>query len=132
MVKVDLSIDIRGTVFEAGMQRGLLRRMNEGLDEVAKIGEGDVKSQLYPGHGFVTGNLREAVAGDLIDDLVAVIDAGEHIQGKNIVYAEWIEAGKSRRPTRFRGYRMFARTTRRLRDLPVNEIIGAKIVRFLR
>ena len=61
------------------------------LDEAAMFGETAVKTQLFPGHGLITGFLRESVTGTRVDSLHAVIDAGEVTQGKNVVYANFIE-----------------------------------------
>ena len=61
------------------------------LDEAAMFGETAVKTQLFPGHGLITGFLRESVTGIRVDSLHAVIDAGEVTQGKNVVYANFIE-----------------------------------------
>ena len=61
------------------------------LDEAAMFGETAVKTQLFPGHGLITGYLRESVTGTRVDSLHAVIDAGEVTQGKNVVYANFIE-----------------------------------------
>lgn len=61
------------------------------LDEAAMFGEIAVKQQLFPGHGVVTGFLRESVTGTRIDSLHAVIDAGEVTQGSNVVYSNFIE-----------------------------------------
>lgn len=132
-VDVKINIDVDGPMFRAGIQRGVIEGINDGIDEIMKIGEGDVKKQLYVGHGFRTGNLREAVAGDVISDLHGVIDAGAHVEGRNVVYAEWIEGIAARnRSTRFKGYRMFRNTTAKLNAMPLGEIIVGKIVGFLR
>lgn len=132
-VDISVTIDTRGALFDRGLQRGLVQGLNEGIDTITKIGESEVKKQLYPGHGFQTGRLREAVAGDLIEDLRGVVDAGQHVEGRNVVYADWIEGISPRnRTTRFKGYRMFRFATKLIEALPMNEIIGGKIMRYLR
>lgn len=119
MTAPGVEVKLTGPLFQPGVSRKIVNEINQALDKVAKVGEGHVKQQLYPGHGLITGNLRESVAGDLVKDLHAVIDAGEHVQGANVVYAEAVESGRGS----FRGYRMFGRTADYLRQgTAVNEI----------
>lgn len=87
------------------------------LDSTALSGEADVKSQLYPGHGVVTGYLRESVTGTRIDALSAVIDAGEVTQGSNVIYANFIEGL----------YNMFANTSQRINRMGLGRKLREKI-----
>ena len=82
---------------------------------MALVSEERVKSQLWKGHGVVTGHLRRSVSGELVRDLVAQTDAGAVRQGANVVYATWIEGtSKRNKTTRFKGYRMFDKARKKL------------------
>ena len=87
------------------------------LDEAAQFGEIAVKQQLYPGHGLLTGFLRESVTGTRVDRLHAIIDAGEVTQGKNVVYANYIEGL----------YRMFYNAWQLLRRKNLAQLLAKRI-----
>ncbi len=87
------------------------------IDDVVLSGEGLVKEQLYPGHGVVTGFLRESVAGTRIDALGGVIDAGEVLQGKQVVYANYIEGL----------YKMFANARQKLNRMNLGKQLRERI-----
>lgn len=91
------------------------------LDEAAMFGEVTVKSQLYPGHGLRTGFLRESVTGTRVNSLHAVIDAGEVTQGKNVVYANYIESL----------YQMFANALTAIRQKNLGKLLAGRIARRL-
>lgn len=91
------------------------------LDEAAMFGEVTVKSQLYPGHGLRTGFLRESVTGTRVNSLHAVIDAGEVTQGKNVVYANYIESL----------YQMFANALTAIRKKNLGKLLAGRIARRL-
>ena len=74
-----------------------------------------MNEQLYEGHGFITGNLKNHIGADLVDDLVAQVDAGRNRYGGNLVYAAWIEGIGKRNPrSRFKGYHMFENARKRI------------------
>ena len=108
MSSVGMTIEIKGKLFDIGADKRLRDALNEGILRIALVTEGRVNRQLYKGHGVVTGHLRRSIAGELIKDLTAQVDAGAVRQGANVVYASWIE-GKSTRnkTTSFKGYQMF-------------------------
>jgi len=90
---VNSDVQLKGTIFNPRKVEKIIGEEIEGmLDEASMFGETAVKSQLFPGHGLVTGYLRESVSGVRVDSLHAVIDAGEVTQGKNVVYASFIES----------------------------------------
>ena len=91
------------------------------LDEAAMFGETAVKTQLFPGHGLITGFLRESVTGIRVDSLHAVIDAGEVTQGKNVVYANFIEGL----------YHMFLNAWQLLRKKNLPQLLAKRIARRL-
>ena len=74
-----------------------------------------MKDQLYEGHGFVIGDLKRHIGADLVDDLVAQVDAGRDRYGANLVYAAWIEGiDKRNASSRFKGYHMFENARKRI------------------
>ena len=120
MAAVGFDIKQTGPLFAEDMPQNLLEAVNSGLLELALIeGSNDVKDQLYEGHGFVTGNLKNHIGADLVDDLVAQVDAGKNRYGANLEYAAWIEGIGSRNPrSRFKGYHMFENTRKRIEGHP--------------
>jgi hypothetical protein len=95
--------------------------VNRGLLDLVTIeGSNYVKDQLYPGHGRITGNLRNHVGANLIQDNLAVIDAGETRYGADIQYAEKVE----------KRYGMFAKARERIRSTPglYQQYIGDALV----
>ncbi len=77
---------------------------------VANTAVNDVKGQLYPGHGLVTGNLRRSVSmrPDRARREVRV--------GTNVFYAPFVEGAPMGAPRRgrFRGYQMFWQTMQKV------------------
>ena len=116
MAAVGFEIKQTGPLFADDMPQNLIEAVNSGLLELALIeGSNNVKDQLYEGHGFITGNLKNHIGADLVDDLVAQVDAGKNRYGANLVYASWIEGISSRNPrSRFKGYHMFENARKRI------------------
>ena len=118
MAEVGFEIKQTGPLFADDMPQNLIEAVNSGLLELALIeGSNNVKDQLYEGHGFITGNRKNHIGADLVDDLVAQVDAGKNRYGANLVYASWIEGISSRNPrSRFKGYHMFENAFNRLNN----------------
>ena len=116
MAAVGFEIKQTGPLFDKDMPENLVKAVNSGLLELALIeGSNNVKDQLYEGHGFVTGNLKNHIGADLVDDLVAQVDAGRNRYGANLEYAAWIEGIGKRNPrSRFKGYHMFENARKRI------------------
>ena len=116
MAEVGFEIRQTGPMFDKDMPKNLVEAVNSGILELALIeGSNNVKDQLYEGHGFVTGNLKNHIGADLVDDLVAQVDAGKNRYGANLVYAAWIEGIGKRNPrSRFKGYHMFENARKRI------------------
>jgi hypothetical protein len=134
----DPGFEIRATgpLFDADLPQNLVEAANRGLLELATIeGSNNVKDQLYPGHGRITGDLRNHVGADLVDDLVAQIDAGRNRFGANLVYSSWVEGISDRNQrSRFKGYHMFENTYRRINSNAsklAEQYIGERIVEAL-
>lgn len=121
-----------GPIFSNGIERRFKKTMREGLAAIVLHGEGDVKRQLYPGHGLITGALRESVGGHVVSDTTGQIDAGQISQGRNIGYAAFIEGvSPKNRTTRFKGYHMFENTAGRLGSLDLDKFLKDRLVRVL-
>jgi hypothetical protein len=116
MAEVGFTFKQTGPLFDKDMPQNLVEAVNSGILELALIeGSNEVKDQLYEGHGFVTGNLKNHIGADLVDDLVAQVDAGRNRYGGNLVYAAWIEGIGKRNPrSRFKGYHMFENARKRI------------------
>jgi hypothetical protein len=74
------------------------------LARVANRSVTDIKEQLYPGHGLVTGHLRRSMTFEQRDNGMTVSI------GTNVIYGPYIEFG-SRRASRFLGYHMMRNTS---------------------
>ena len=102
---------LKGPIFNKPSQVsiGFQEAVNRGLLDLATIeGSNKVKEQLYPDHGRITGNLRNHLGANLIEDNVAQIDAGEYRYGANLIYSAWVEGISTRNsPEGFEGYQMF-------------------------
>ena len=116
MAEVGFTYKQTGPLFDKDVPKNLIEAVNSGILELATIeGSNEVKDQLYEGHGFVTGNLKNHIGADLVDDLVAQVDAGRNRYGGNLVYAAWIEGIGKRNPrSRFKGYHMFENARKRI------------------
>jgi hypothetical protein len=116
MATVGFTYKQTGPLFDKDMPKNLIEAVNSGILELATIeGSNEVKDQLYEGHGFITGNLKNHIGADLVDDLVAQVDAGRNRYGGNLVYAAWIEGIGKRNPrSRFKGYHMFENARKRI------------------
>ena len=116
-----VKFEVEGPVLGADVPKVMKEIVNRGLLDLAPIeGSNHVKDQLYPGHGRITGNLRNHVGANLIQDNLAVIDAGETRYGADIQYAEKVE----------KRYGMFAKTRERIRSTPglYQQYIGDALV----
>ena len=116
MAEVGFTYKQTGPLFDKDMPKNLIEAVNSGILELATIeGSNEVKDQLYEGHGFITGELKRHIGADLVDDLVAQVDAGRNRYGANLVYAAWIEGVGKRNPrSRFKGYSMFENARKRI------------------
>jgi len=115
--------NISGPLFD-DTQENLAKAFNDSLLDIAVLGSGWVKDQLYRGHGVKTGYLKSSVHGGLVKNFHAQIDAGEQTKGVNVHYASKVEAR----------YTMFKNTFHSLNQKPkeVDDIIEYHIKENLR
>ena len=97
-----------------------LRLANDICTNIALWGEADVKKQLYPGHGYLTGNLQRSIRGHLVRNFHAEIDP------QNVKYAIYVEKGNGRG---FSGYHMFAQTKQRIAKMNWRKMVDSVIKR---
>jgi hypothetical protein len=85
---------ILGPMFEtpSKVSVGFAKAVNRGLLDLATIeGANKVKEQLYPGHGRITGNLRNHIGASIVRDYISQVDAGKARYGENLNYAGRVE-----------------------------------------
>ena len=102
--------------------------VTDSIREIVNEGEKNVKGQLYPGHGLITGHYRRSVHGELTDSLHG------RIHDSLVVYGPWLEGVSSRNDrSRFKGYRAFRNAFQRLeqtKDAIVRKHIARAIGRL--
>ena len=135
---INVGFNVSGPMFAQGLVKEVQHVVNSGLLEYALIeGMNRVKDQLYPGHGRIIGNLRNHIGAKPIADNVIRIDAGQTLMpnGKDIVYAAWVEGVDRRnRTSRFKGYKMFENTKNYLNSRPdlQDKYIAKRIVEIIK
>ncbi len=135
---IKVGFTAKGPMFEQNLVKEVQHVVNSGLLEYALIeGMNRVKDQLYPGHGRIIGNLRNHIGAKPIADNVIRIDAGQTLMpnGKDIVYAAWVEGVDRRnRTSRFKGYKMFENTKNYLNSRPdlQDKYIAKRIVEIIK
>jgi len=132
------SVKLNGPLFDAPRQlsMGIQEAVDRGLLDLAQFeGANRVKEQLYPGHGRVTGNLRNHIGAKMTNH-VAQFDAGETLaaDGRNLVYASWVEGISARnQSSSFKGYGMFKKAYDHIDNNPklYEKYIGDAIIEAL-
>ena len=87
MSRLGFQVELKGKLFSPTVDKELVKALNKGITRMALVSEERVKSQLWKGHGVVTGHLRRSVSGELVRDLVAQTDAGAVRQGANVLFS---------------------------------------------
>jgi hypothetical protein len=131
--KTSAEFKIKGPVFQKPLK--LAEAVNRGLLDLATIeGSNKVKEQLYPGHGLITGNLRNHIGASIVRDFIAQVDAGEERYGRNLIYAAWVEGVSPRnKKSVFKGYHMFENAYNHINNNPklFDDYIGDALVEAL-
>jgi hypothetical protein len=112
MPELIVETKVSGRITDKTLPKDIEAKVADALVEIAELeGVQNVRDQLYPGHGYVTGRLFRSISSALTDSLRVQIDAGKHRYGKNLSYAAWVE-GTSKKNVRasFKGYGMFQKT----------------------
>ena len=73
-LQVGISVELTGKIADPRLEGQIKDAINSGLHELAEIeGANYVRSQLYPGHGFRTGNLKNHINADIVGDFNAQV-----------------------------------------------------------
>lgn len=103
---LEVDVDTHGPLFDGQAQVALTAFLEDAKRAIAKQGAEDVRQELRPGHGYLTGAYRSHVHASLD----RVVDGG-------VVYGPWLEGvGSRNRTTRFKGYHTFRLVKQRLRE----------------
>jgi len=138
MAKPTTSFKLHGPMFKkpAQISMGFQAAVNRGLLDLAQFeGANRVKEQLEPGHGRITGNLRNHISASFVRDNVTQVDAGEERYGRNLVYSNWVEGIDDRNRARpgFPGWHMFQNAYDHIQNNPelYEKYIGDAIIEAL-
>jgi hypothetical protein len=120
MPAMEVQVEIKGRIKDVDkMKRNILKAANDGLLELGlEEAVPKVKDQLYPGHGFVTGQLHRSIDASPQGDLVVQIDAGKSRYGANLKYANRIE----------NRYKMFGNMASSITVAMYERFVGKKIM----
>ena len=150
--KAAVQISVSGPMMDAAsIDTGIEKVYEQALDLMGLVTEARVKEQLRKGKGVVTGHLRRSIGGELKDSLTFQVDAGETRQGKNVVYAQWVERGHGKgdskyseeatyfkptaeipvNPNPFQGYGMFANARKQLEKEDPDKYYSTAVKRHL-
>ena len=104
-----VEVKLRGPLLEGRAPAIITEAIKAAVADVTAEGERDVKLQLRPGHGLVSGHYRRSIHGETGSALHG------RIHDSNVVYGPWLEGVSSRnQTTRFKGYAMFRNATQQL------------------
>ena len=87
MIMADANFVIKTNNVQA-VKDALDAQMKRGLWAIGATAEGYAKDQLYDGHGFDTGRLRNSISHAETEDAVYI--------GTNVEYAPYVELGTSK------------------------------------
>lgn len=106
-----MSIRVRsvGPVFDGRAERALQRGSDDAERDIALYAEKIIKDRLDQVLKHPTGFYRSQVKAE-------PSGARWRVHDSRVVYGPWLETGKNRRRTRFRGYRTFRWASRRVRS----------------
>ena len=123
---VSVAVRLSGPIFSGRAPGRIKSALKDAISEMVAIGERDVKGQLRPGHGLITGHYRRSIHGELKSSVLGIV----HDSG--VVYGPWLEGvGSRNKTTRFKGYAMFRNMTQRL-EAKSGGILGKHVKRLAR
>ena len=94
---------------------------------ITREGEAKVESQLYPGHGVLTGEYKRSVIHQLRKgSLHGVITDDLSVKGKVLEGGRYYGSGR-----RFKGYHQFRKATAHLRKI-AREVAGKKYAKAIK
>ncbi len=117
-------VGLRGPIFGAAAALAVRRAGGDIISDLVAFGEREVKLQLVPGHGLITGHYRRSINGEVKSSSQGLI----HDSG--VIYGPWLEGvGRRNKTSRFKGYQMFRKARQKLRAKQ-GAIAGARMVRL--
>ncbi len=106
---VSMSVRTSGPLFAGNVPGRIQSAVRDSISELVAIGETDVKRQLRPGHGLVTGHYRRSIHGEIVSSMLG------RVHDSGVVYGPWLEGVSDKNKAgRFKGYAMFRNATQRL------------------
>ncbi len=97
-----IAVSLAGPVFRVGAALVVRKMGRKTVADLVAFAEREVKLQLVPGHGLITGNYRRNINGEIL------ANGNGLVHDNNVVYGPWLEGVSSRNAsTRFKGYHMF-------------------------
>lgn len=119
---ITISSKTTGPFFELGA-RPIQEAARDLIDDLVKEGEAKVKAQLYPGHGYRTGEFSRSINGQVRSSLSGTID--DSAGGREAIIGKFLELGRYWPSTghRFKGIHMFRTAAAHLRKI-ANEVAG--------
>lgn len=121
---ISVHYDISGPFFGQLVASGKVfdKANREWVTGLIREGEAKVEAQLYPGHGYDTGEYSRSLHGRILNSQHGVVEqAGDR---RNAIVGNWLEGRPSRHSRhRFRGYHIWRETRTHVRRL-ANELAG--------
>ena len=106
---VSMSVRTSGPLFAGNVPGRIQSAIRDSISELVALGERDVKGQLRPGHGLVTGHYRRSIHGEIVSSMLG------RVHDSGVVYGPWLEGVSDKNKAgRFKGYAMFRNATQRL------------------
>ena len=105
---MNITMKLSGPMFTGNPDRVISKAVDQVLIAVAKAGVNELKAELSPGHGQLSGAFKRGITRRKRGKVATVF-------ARNTMIAKWLEGGSSliKRSTRFRGYQIFAPATQR-------------------
>ncbi len=108
---VSISVKTSGPLFAGNVPGKIQAAIGDSISELVSIGERDVKGQLRPGHGLITGHYRRSIHGERVSSMLG------RVHDSGVVYGPWLEGVSDKNKAgRFKGYAMFRNATQRLNE----------------
>ena len=109
MVTPSVRVILRGPVLNGQAPPIIKEALGGAISDLTAEGERQVKLQLFPGHGLVTGHYRRSIHGEVSASLHG------RVHDSRVVYGPWLEGVSTRnQATRFKGYFMFRNAKQQL------------------
>lgn len=122
---ITITAKLTGPFFQYG-SAPIDEATKELVADITREGEAKVESQLYPGHGVLTGEYKRSIHQLRKDSLHGQIVDDNSIKGKVLEGDRYFGDGR-----RFKGYQMFRRSAAHMRRI-AREVAGKKYARAVK